>query len=181
MLARPPMRLIVALLVLAGCTGSSVVDRRPASPETVTVQGLRVLVEPGNYTPGDSLTFVLDFQSVRGPDGEYRASPGYGRCDRRLDRWNGVTWAPVSDELWRPGEMVRQYYGPGTVGIGCTDVAVQWGAGVSASQRLPYRLSGDAEPGWYRWCQPVSMTGDERTRSLCSEVVSVGRSARRAG
>ena len=176
------MRLVVALLALAGCAGSSVAGQRPASPETTTIQGLRVLAEPGDFAPGDSLAFGLDFKSVRGLDGEYAPSPGYGMdCDRRLDRWDGVEWAPVPNELWRLSSLVRQNHRPDVAGIVCRDVGIEWRAGVSASRRFPYLLSSDAVPGWYRWCTDVRVLGESEDRWLCSEVVLVGRSARRAG
>jgi hypothetical protein len=176
------MRLLVAMLTLAGCAGGSMTGPRPASPETTTIQGLRALTEPGDRAPGDSLAFVLDVQPVRGPDGEYVSPPGYGMdCDRRLDRWDGAAWVPVPNELWRPEVLVRQDHRPDEPMIVCRDALSTWRPGVSASRRFAYQLSGDAEPGWYRWCLTVSVLGVGGSRWLCSEVVLVGRSARQAG
>lgn len=175
------MRLLV-LLALAGCAGGPVAVQGPPSPETTTVQGLRVRADPGDRAPGDSLAFVLDFESVRGPDGEYGRSPSFGMdCDRRLDRWDGAAWAPVPSELWRPGELVRQAHRPDDAVIVCRDALSFWGPGVSASRRFPYRLSADAEPGWYRWCTTVRVDLERDEQWLCSEAVLVGRSARGAG
>lgn len=125
---------------------------------------------------------MLDVQPVRGPNGEYVTSPAYGMdCDRRLDRWDGAAWVPVPNELWRPGELVRLDHRPDEAVIMCRDSLLTWRPGVSASRRFRYQLSGEATPGWYRWCATVRVDGERRERWLCSDVVLVRGTAYGAG
>ncbi len=175
------MRLLVALLVLAGCAVDPVAIQGPPSPETVTIQGLRALAEPGDRAPGDSLAFVLDFRSVRGPDGKYGPSPWFVTCPLRLGRWDGAAWEPVPNELWRPGALIRLDHRTDEAVIICAVAPGSWIAGATASRRFSYQLSREAEPGWYRWCTTVRAEGERDELWLCSEVVLVGRSLRWAG
>lgn len=175
------MRLVVALLALCGCAGGPVAVQGPPSPETATIQGLRVRTEPGERAPGDSLAFVLDFRSVRGPDGKYSPSPWFTNCPLRLDRWDGAAWEPVPNELWRPGALFRQAHRPDVAGIICADAPSSWITRRRASRRFSYQLSSEAEPGWYRWCLTVTPNGERGERWLCSNAIIVGHAARPAG
>lgn len=176
------MRAVAALLFLTGCVGGSVTVPHPPSPETTTVQGLRVRADPGDRALGDSLVFALLFRSVRGPDGEYRPSPFFGLdCYRRLDRWDGTTWASVPDTLWRPEALIRQAHRPEAAGILCRDALSGWRPGVSGSRRFAYRLRENAAPGWYRWCTTIYVDGKRDGRWLCSPPVLVRSDASTTG
>ena len=173
------MRVLLVLTALA--VGAPALAQRPPSPETTTVRGLRVLAEPGERAPGDSLAFALTFDSARGLDGEYGSSPMFGMdCDRRLDRWDGAAWASVPDEVWRPEALTVQDHRPGVAAIVCGDAGVVFRAGVSASRRFAYRLGREAAPGWYRWCLTVRVEGEAVDRWLCSEPVEVSAAGRPA-